>query len=92
MARRESRILRSRGETFRFYYERGRGDALHITYRHGTTPEDAIATFFEGVTEPYDPIRQRYITCTDTLCLYWARHGHDGSIVVISCFVRGDAS
>jgi hypothetical protein len=48
MPRRLALIVEAGGERFRFYYDRERPEVLHITIRHGTTPEDAIRTFFEG--------------------------------------------
>jgi hypothetical protein len=87
MPPRPALILRERGETFRFYYDRNAPNVLHITHRHGTTPREAIDTFFGGVTGPYDAARRRFATYTATRGLYWARHAHDNSVVVISCFV-----
>jgi hypothetical protein len=80
-------ILRERGETFRFYDDRNTPTVLHITYRHGTTPREAIDTFFGGVTAPYDAVHRRFATYTATHGPYWARHSHDNSVIVLSCFV-----
>jgi predicted DNA binding CopG/RHH family protein len=38
---------------------------LHITRQHGTTPEDAIRTFFVGATEPWDESHLRFETHGD---------------------------
>ena len=65
---------------------------LHITRQHGATPEDAVRTFFAGVTEAWDEAHLRFETHTETHGLYWTRHTHDESVVVISCFERGDES
>lgn len=54
----------------------------------GTTPEDAIRTFFEGEARPWDEARSRFETLTETHILYWTRHEHDQSVIVISCFER----
>jgi hypothetical protein len=75
------------GETFRFYYDDG--DILHITLRHGTTVRDAIRTFFDGAQSEWDAVHLRYESVTETHGMYWTRHVHDGSIIVISCWERG---
>ena len=70
MIRREALIIEARGETFRFYYDRQVPEALHITLRHGTTPEDAIRVFFGGETRPWDEAHERFETVTRTHGLY----------------------
>lgn len=85
---REALIIEDGGERFRFYYDLDVPEVLHVTVRHGTTPEEAIRTFFEGEERPWDEARQRFETATDTHGLYWTRHPHDGSVIVISCFER----
>ena len=85
---REALIIEAGGERFRFYYDLEVPEALHVTLRHGTTPEDAIQTFFEGEHQLRNEERQRFETMSDTLGLYWTRHPHDGSVIVISCFER----
>ncbi len=85
---REALIIEAGGERFRVYYDLEVPEVLHITLRHGTAPEDAIRTFFEGERQPWDEERQRFETATDTHGLYWTRHPHDGSVIVISCFER----
>jgi hypothetical protein len=87
---REALIIRSGGEHFRFYFDRRLPEVLHITFQHGTTPEDAIRTFFEGTTTHWSEVHQRFETVTETHVLYWTRHAHDESVIVISCFSRGD--
>jgi len=87
---REALIIEAGGERFRFYYDLGVPALLHISLRHGTTPEDAIRVFFEGQTFPWDDTHARYETLTDAHGLYWTRHIHDQSVIVISCFQRGD--
>jgi len=47
-------------------------------------------TFFEGSTSPWDEAHHRYETVTETHGIYWTRHGHDQSVIIISCFKRGD--
>ncbi|HLF76949.1 MAG TPA: hypothetical protein VJB57_05605 [Dehalococcoidia bacterium] len=88
MTRRRALIIEARGERFRFYYDEP--NVLHITRVHGTTPEDAIRTYLDGQTEGWDEDRMRFVTFTETYGLYWTRHSHDGSIIVISCFQLGD--
>ncbi len=63
---------------------------LHITRQHATTPEDAVRTFFVGVAGPWDEVRKRFLTATETHGVFWTRHAHDQSVIVISCFIRGD--
>lgn len=85
---REALIIEAGGERFRFYYDVEVPEMLHIVLRHGATPEDAIRTFFEGDKQPWDDVRQRFETTTGAHGLYWTRHPHDGSVIVISCFER----
>ena len=33
---------------------------------------------------------QRYETVTETHGIYWTRNGHYQSVIIISCFKRGD--
>jgi hypothetical protein len=88
VVRREALIIEAGGERFRFYYDVEHPEVLHITLRHGTSPEDAIRTFFEGWTRRWDNARARFETVTGTHGLYWTRHGSDQSVIVISCFGR----
>lgn len=86
MPRRRALIIEAGGERFRFYYDADDPETLHITLRHGTSPEDAVRTFFEGEAQPWDQARSRFVTVTDTHGLYWTRHAHDQSVIVIACF------
>ena len=90
MARRAAFIVEANGERFRFYYDQEHPQILHITLQHQTVPEDAIQTFFEGSTSPWDEAHHRYETVTETHGIYWTRHAHDQSVIIISCFKRGD--
>lgn len=90
MARREALIVEANGERFRFYYDREHPEVLHITLRHGTTPEDAIRTFCAGETIAADAAHLRFESRTATHGVYWTRHAFDQSVIVISCFRRGD--
>jgi hypothetical protein len=90
VARREALIVDADGERFRFYYDLKYPQVLHITRQHGTIPEDAIRAFFEGTTEAWDEAHSRFATRTETHELYWTRHAYDQSVIVISCFKRGD--
>jgi hypothetical protein len=85
---REALIIEAGGERFRFYYDLEVPEVLHVTLRHGTTPEDAIRAFFEGETSAWDETRARFETVAETHRLYWTRHTHDQSVIVISCFER----
>ena len=80
--------MESRGERFRFYYDLEAPEVLHITLRHGTTPTDAIRVFYDGVTQAWDELYQRFVTTTRTHGIYWTRHPHDQSVLIISCFER----
>jgi hypothetical protein len=88
MGRRAALIIEAGGERFRFYYDLDYPDVLHITLRHGTTPALAIETFFDGDKHPWDEDRARFETLTASYGLYWTRHAHDQSVIVISCFAR----
>ena len=90
MATRKALIIQAMGERFRFYYDLEHPQVLHITMRHGTTPEDAIRTFFEGETGAWDKKYSRFETLAATYGIYWTRHAHDQSVIIISCFKRGD--
>jgi hypothetical protein len=90
VARRQALIVEANGERFRFYYDAGHPEVLHITLRHGTTVEDAIRTFFEGETGAWDEERLRFETLTESHGIYWTRHALDRSVIIISCFKRGD--
>ncbi len=74
-------------ERFRFYYE-GDSQELHITVRHRTTVDDAVAAFFEAITFEWDEAHLRWESVSGTHVLLWTRHAFDGSIVVISCMRR----
>jgi hypothetical protein len=51
---------------------------------------DAIRTFFAGAAEPWDEVRLRFATYTETHGPFWTRHARDQSVIVIGCFKRGD--
>jgi hypothetical protein len=87
---REALIVEAQGERFRFYYDRLHPEILHITLQHGTTPADAIRTFFRGEVAPWDEEHLRFETLTESHGVYWTRHPHDQSVIIISCFKRGD--
>lgn len=88
VSRREALIIEAGGQRFRFYYDLEHPEVLHMTLRHGTVPEDAIRTFLEGETRPWDEARSRFETVTESHGIYWTRHPHDQSVIVISCFQR----
>ena len=90
VAPREAFVVDAGGERFRFYYDLQDPDVLHITKQHGTMPEDAIRAFFSGHSSPWDEARKRFQTYTGTHGLFWTRHSHDNSVIVISCFRLGD--
>ena len=90
MAQRQALIIEANGERFRFYYDPEHPEVLHIALRHSTTPEDAIRTFLEGETESWDKPHMRFETVTETHGIYWTRHPHDQSVIIVSCFRRGD--
>lgn len=90
MARRRALIVEAKGERFRFYYDLQHLDTLHITQWHGTTPVEAMRTFFEGENEAWNGDPSRFETHTESCGLYWTRHAYDQSVIIISCFKRGD--
>ena len=90
MAQRRALIIEAGGERFRFYYDLEQPEVLHITLHHGTTPREAIRTFFEGETSAWDETHGRFETVTGTHGIYWTRHPHDQSVLMITSFKRGD--
>jgi hypothetical protein len=90
MARRRALIITANGEMFRFYYDLEQTQFLHIAVQHDTTLQDAVQTFFNGHTEPWDEVHARYTTMTPTHGIHWTRHAFDQSVIIISCFKRGD--
>ena len=77
------------GLTFGFWLDRADPTVLHVTARHGTTPEDAIAPFFAGQTL-WDEVHERFETFADTHGLYWFWWENGRRVGVISCFRRED--
>lgn len=77
------------GTRFRFAHEAGQDGPLHITVRHGTTPEDAVRTFLRGMTV-LNPTYKRFETQTENHVLYWVWHA-SGAVLVITCFQKGEA-
>lgn len=90
MVAREALIVEASGERFRFYYDLEHPAILHIMLHRGTTTEDAVRTFFGGETQPWDETRSRFETMSETHGIYGTRHAHEQSVVIISCFKRGD--
>lgn len=89
---REALILEVGGEKFRFYFERQAGDVLHITSQHGVLAHEAIDVFFRGGPGDWNERRSRYEVQTETHGLYWTRYAVDQSVLVITCFRRGEAN
>ncbi len=90
MGRRQALVIAAHGERFRFYYDTGSPGILHITLQHGTTPEEAIRAFVEGKTLAWDESHMRFETISGTHGILWTRHAFDQSVIVISCFKRGE--
>lgn len=86
MPPRDVLVIETRGERFRFYYELKSPELLHITAHHGTTPQEAIDTFFVGQTSVWDQVHARFETFTETHGIYWTRHPIDQSVIIITCF------
>lgn len=78
-----------RGVEFHFFYAKGSASDLHITREHGTTPEDAIATYFNGITD-YDARHRRFVAMTATHTLFWNWIEQGSSVYVISCIKAGE--
>ena len=76
------------GLSFLFAIEVGSTGPLHIAIRHGTTPADAVAAYFAGVTT-WNGDNKRFETSTASHVVYWAWH-RSGAVLVISCFRKGD--
>jgi hypothetical protein len=76
------------GLHFRFAYEIGASNPLHIEYRHGVTTGEAVETFFDGLTT-WNATNRRFETRTETHTLYWTWHA-SGSVLVITCFRKED--
>lgn len=89
MGRYESYHDQESGLRFKFKCEPSQPSLLHIVARHGTGPEDAISTFFEGETN-WNETRKRSETFTETHGLYWAWRARDTAALVISCFRRNE--
>lgn len=89
MASREVLIIEAGGERFRFYFDQNHPLVLHIALRHGTSPDDAIRTFFSGAPTVINETYSRFETLTDMHGIYWTRHAFDQSVIIISCFRRG---
>jgi len=87
---REALIIEARGERFRFYYEGGNADLLHITFQHGASPDDAIQAFFSGGPGTWNEERSRFELLTESHGVYWTRYAADQSVIIITCFRRGD--
>ncbi len=81
----ETYFDRRSGLRFDFKYEPTQLSSLHIFVRHGTNPQDAIDTFFEGKTS-WNERHSRFETFSDTHGLYWAWKVQDSVVLVISCF------
>jgi hypothetical protein len=62
---------------------------LHITKEHGTTPDDAIATYFDGVAN-HDAEHRRFVTMTAIHTLFWNWIEQGSSVYVISCIRAGE--
>ena len=76
------------GLSFLFAIETGLDGPLHITKRHGTTPAEAVETFFAGLTA-WNGVNKRFETSTATHIVYWTWHA-SGAVLVISCFRQGE--
>lgn len=77
------------GLAFGFWPDKTDPTVLHITARHGTTADEAIATFMDGQTI-WDGSHKRFETFTETHGLYWFWWERDRRVGVISCFLRKD--
>lgn len=78
-----------RGIEFHFFHKKGSASDLHITAAHATTVDDAIATYFDGVTR-HDAGHRRFVTMTATHTLFWNWIEEDKSVYVISCIKAGE--
>jgi hypothetical protein len=75
------------GIVFHFAYERG-SDRLHITARHGTTPQDAVRTFFDPhANSTWDATHQRWERWADDwlVSFLWLDAPANRNVLVITC-------
>jgi len=77
------------GIEFHFFYAKGSTIELHITARHGTTVDDAIETYFNGISE-YDSEHRRFVTMTAMRTLFWNWIEPDRVLYVITCIKAGE--
>ncbi len=77
------------GLRFDFKCEPAQPSLLHIFVRHGTSPQEAVDTFFEGETT-WEEEHKRFETFTGTHGLYWAWREQGAVVLVISCFRRDE--
>ena len=82
-------ITSERGIDFHFFYSKTWSRELHITREHATTPDDAIETYFDGVTE-YDPLHRRFVSVTAEHTLFWNWIERGASVYVITCVSAGE--
>jgi len=77
-------VIESDGVEFHFFYSKGSETVLHITDRHGTSPEQAITTYFEGLTQ-FDQEHDRFETVGGECALLWNWIERGKSLFVITC-------
>jgi hypothetical protein len=73
----------------RFFFAKASASELHITKEHGATPDDAIATYFDGVAN-HDAEHRRFVTMTAIHTLFWNWIEQGSSVYVISCIRAGE--
>jgi hypothetical protein len=75
------------GIVFVFRHDPDAPELLHIFARHTTSPDDAIATFFDHTQETtWNQRHQRFETYSQTHGLYWFWREMGRVVMVISCF------
>jgi len=78
-----------RGIEFHFFFAKSSDAELHITAAHGTTPDEAVTTYFNGITE-FDDTHRRFITMSATHTLFWSWIEKGASVYVITCVRAGE--
>jgi hypothetical protein len=74
------------GIRFVFKYDDDAPEILHIFARHLTSIDDALDTFFEGTSEPWNAERRRFETYSETHGLFWFWIEEERVVMVVSCF------
>jgi hypothetical protein len=81
-------ILSNGSYVFVFKYDKQSPELLHIYARHGTDPDVAIKTWFEGDRTVWNVEFNRYQTSSEFYTVHWFWLEGDKAVMIISCFPR----